>query len=128
MNYTIKHRVISSTCLPEETTGVPFFIPWYEEYDYSDRTSPLDLSPSGELHVATLPHMSTVTAEHLMPGLFPVAAKKKEEEEERARKEKAEKGVTLMNCVFLVVVVESLGSMKRLRADSVTMMSAGCEG
>lgn len=72
----------------------------------------LDLSPSGKLHVAPLPHMSTVTAVHLMSGLFPVAAKKKEEEEERARKEKAEKGVTLMNCVFLVVFVESLGSMK----------------
>lgn len=41
--------------------------------------------------------MLTVTPECLLSGLFPVAAKKKEEEEERARKEKAEKGVTLMN-------------------------------
>lgn len=62
--------------------------------------------------MAPLPRMSTVTAEPHMSGLFPVAAKKKEEEEERARKEKAEKGVTLMNCVFLVVFVESLGSVK----------------
>lgn len=43
------------------------------------------------------PLMLTVTPECLLSGLFPVAAKKKEEEEERARKEKAEKGVTLMN-------------------------------
>lgn len=41
--------------------------------------------------------MLAVRAECLLSGLFPVAAKKKEEEEERARKEKAEKGVILIN-------------------------------
>lgn len=41
--------------------------------------------------------MLAVRAECLLSGLFPVAEKKKEEEEERTRKEKAEKGVKLMN-------------------------------
>lgn len=67
-----------------------------------------------------------VTVECLLSGLFPVAAKKKEEEEERARKEKAEKGVTLTN-LFLVVLLKLLALHERLQADSV-MMSAGSEG
>lgn len=74
--------------LPEETTSEPYVGPWYEEYDYADCTSPPDRSSTcsrGPL---------IVTAGCCCFFLFAVAAKKQEEEEERARKEKAEKGLS----------------------------------
>lgn len=61
MIYIIYHCNISSTCISEETTAVPFLVPWYEEYDYSDRTSPLDLFPPELLHVGPVLHVLTVT-------------------------------------------------------------------
>lgn len=48
--------------------------------------------------------------DRLRSGSLPVAAKKKEEEEERARKEKAEKGVTLIH--FFSLFLLNLGSVK----------------
>lgn len=72
-------------------------------------------SPSEELHVAPVLHVGH-PAECLLSALFSVAAKKKEEEEERARKEKAEKGVALINFFC------------RLQADLIMTMSVGSEG
>lgn len=127
MKYIISHCVFPSTCVPEEITAVPFLVPWYEEYDYSDRTSHWIFSHRRDV----MWHLCCRCWLCFLSDLFPVAAKKKEEEEERARKEKAEKGVWL---VVVVVVIEWLGSdhdwelYKRLLADSVIMMSAGTEG
>lgn len=58
-------------CFSEETTSSPYVVPWYEEYDYADRTSSVSTTSHQYVHryLAVAATRRTLTDASLHSGI-----------------------------------------------------------